>query len=147
MLRFSKKLLINIKQKCQNFLFWFCENDNKTYNNLTNGFQWIGFDQAWFKFQVDQIGSKVDRHLAMRRDKDKMNSKMKNDNQEQQYVGSTKKINFGMLRLLETLTLISTRQNQKMEKIKTSIDSILRVNSSDFHNPQHARVKITDVSN
>ena len=82
----------------------------------------------------------------MRRDKDKMNSKMKNDNQEQQYVGSTKKINFGMLRLLETLTLISTRQNQKMEKIKTSIDSILRVNSSDFHNPQHARVKITDVS-
>ena len=147
MLCFSKKLPINIKQKCQNFLFWFCENDNKTYNNLINGFQWIGFDQAWFKFQVDQIGSKVDRHLAMRRDKDKMNSKMKNDNQEQQYVGSTKKINFGMLRLLETLTLISTRQNQKMEKIKTSIDSILRVNSSDFHNPQHARVKITDVSN
>ena len=98
------------------------------------------------KFQVDQIGSKVDRHLAMRRDKDKMNSKMKNDNQEQQYVGSTKKINFGMLRLLETLTLISTRQNQKMEKIKASINNILRPNSSNSHNPQHPRVKITDVS-
>ena len=48
MLCFSKKLPINIKQKCQNFLFWFCENDNKIYNNLTNGFQWIGFDQPCF---------------------------------------------------------------------------------------------------
>ena len=37
-----------------------------------------------------------------------------------------------MLRLLETLTLISTRQNQQMEKIKTSMASTLKGKPSNF---------------
>ena len=52
---------------------------------------------------------------------EKKNAEKKKNHQEKNYVRSTKKINAGILRLLETLTLVSSQQNKQMEKIKASI--------------------------
>ena len=49
--------------------------------------------------------------------------------------GSNKKIDFAMLHLLETLTLISTSKNKQMEKIKTSLASIQKTHPSNPNNP------------
>ena len=52
---------------------------------------------------------------------EKKNAEEKKNHQEKDYVRSNKKINAGILRLLETLTLVSSQQNKQMEKIKASI--------------------------
>ena len=55
---------------------------------------------------------------AIRADVDEVKVTVKEKTQNQHQTGSKRKIDLGMLRLLETLTLVSSRQNKQMEKIK-----------------------------
>ena len=58
---------------------------------------------------------------AIRADVDKVKVTVKENKQNQHRNGSNQKINLGMLRLLETLTFVSDRQNKQMEKMKASM--------------------------
>ena len=46
---------------------------------------------------------------------------MEENNLEKHNLGSNKKINSGILRLLETLTFVSSQQNKQMKKLKASM--------------------------
>ena len=51
----------------------------------------------------------------------KVKTTAKENNLEKHNLGSNKKINLGILRLLETLTLVSSQQNKQMKKLKASM--------------------------
>ena len=74
----------------------------------------------------------MDGHTKM---SNSINKIEKNFKRKQKYNGSNKKIDFAMLHLLETLTLISTSKNKQMEKIKTSLASIQKTHPSNPNNP------------
>ena len=74
----------------------------------------------------------MDGHTKM---SNSINKIEKNFKRKQKYNGSNKKIDFAILHLLETLTLISTSKNKQMEKIKTSLASIQKTHPSNPNNP------------
>ena len=58
---------------------------------------------------------------AIRADIDKVKVNVKENNQNQHQTGPTRKVDLGILQLLETLTLVSNKQNKQMEKIRVSM--------------------------
>ena len=66
---------------------------------------------------------------AIRADVDKVKVTVKENKQNQHRNGSNQKINLGMLRLLETLTFVSDRQNKQMKKMKASMKNYINLPS------------------